>query len=337
MSSKSFFFRRKLFFLYIFLDYFTYYIIYTLEMNSFWSEGDQDTKAPVKITKDKNGIDLVTLQNPVGFSVQVSLHGGQVLSWKNERGEELLFRSSKANCKPPAAVRGGIPICFPQFGNRGSLEQHGFARNKIWEIDNNPPMFHHNNCNSNSFIDLLLKPSEEDMKIWPHSFEFRLRVLLTSDGALKLISRIRNIGSKAFSFSIAYHTYFSVSDISEVRIEGLETLDYLDNLHHKERFTEQGDTLTFESEVDRVYIGSPHIIGVFDHGKKRTFLIRKEGLPDAVVWNPWEKKAKTITDMADEEYRQTICVDGAAVEKSITLKPGEEWTGRLELTVLPSI
>lgn len=56
-----------------------------------------------------------------------------------------------------------------------------------------------------------------------------------------------------------------------------------------------------------------------------------------VVWNPWEKKAKTITDMGDEEYRQTICVDGAAVEKSITLKPGEEWTGRLELSVLPSI
>lgn len=41
-------------------------------MNSFWSEGDQDTNAPVKITKDKNGIDLVTLQNPIGFSVQVT-------------------------------------------------------------------------------------------------------------------------------------------------------------------------------------------------------------------------------------------------------------------------
>lgn len=36
---------------------------------------------------------------------------------------------------------------------------------------------------------------------------------------------------------------------SEVRVEGLETLDYLDNLFQKERFTEQGDALTFESEV----------------------------------------------------------------------------------------
>lgn len=36
---------------------------------------------------------------------------------------------------------------------------------------------------------------------------------------------------------------------SEVRVEGLETLDYLDNLNNRERFTEQGDAITFESEV----------------------------------------------------------------------------------------
>lgn len=56
-----------------------------------------------------------------------------------------------------------------------------------------------------------------------------------------------------------------------------------------------------------------------------------------MVWNPWEKKAKAIIDMGDEEYRHTICVDGAAVEKPITLKPGEEWTGRLELSALHSL
>jgi hypothetical protein len=35
---------------------------------------------------------------------------------------------------------------------------------------------------------------------------------------------------------------------SEIRIEGLETLDYLDNLSNK-RSTDQGNALTFESEV----------------------------------------------------------------------------------------
>lgn len=295
-----------------------------------------DHKAAVELTKDWNGIDQIVLRNPQGASARVSLHGGQVSSWRSDRGEELLFTSNKAIFKPPKAIRGGIPICFPQFGNCGSLEQHGFARNKIWTIDENPPPLHPNDSLGKSFVDLVLKPSEEDLKCWPHSFEFRLRVSLAADGKLTLISRIRNINGKPFSFSFAYHTYLSVSDISEVRIEGLETLDYLDNLCQRERFTEQGDAITFETEVDRVYLSSPNLIAVLDHERKRTYVIRKEGLPDVVVWNPWEKKSRAMLDFGDDEYKQMLCVNGAAIEKPVTLKPGEEWTGRLELTVVPS-
>ncbi|KAG5538273.1 hypothetical protein RHGRI_019008 [Rhododendron griersonianum] len=295
-----------------------------------------DHKAAVELTKDWNGIDQIVLRNPQGASARVSLHGGQVTSWRSDRGEELLFTSNKAIFKPPKAMRGGIPICFPQFGNCGSLEQHGFARNKIWTIDKKPPPLHPNDSLGKSFVDLVLKPSEEDLKCWPHSFEYRLRVSLAADGKLTLISRIRNINGKPFSFSFAYHTYLSVSDISEVRIEGLETLDYLDNLCQRERFTEQGDAITFESEVDRLYLSSPNVIAVLDHERKRTYVIRKEGLPDVVVWNPWEKKSRAMSDFGDEEYKQMLCVNGAAIQKPITLKPGEEWTGRLELTAVPS-
>ncbi|KAK4742373.1 hypothetical protein SAY87_000374 [Trapa incisa] len=288
-----------------------------------------------EFTKDRNGIEQVTLRNTRGASVRISLHGGQILSWRTDHGEELLFTSSKAIFKPPTPVRGGIPICFPQFGNRGTLEQHGFARKKIWVVDNDPPPLHPSDSNAKAFIDLLLKSSEEDLKIWPHSFEFRLRVSLSEDGYLTMVSRIRNINCKPFNFSIAYRTYFSISDISEIRVEGLETLDYLDNLCQRERFTEQGDAITFESEVDRVYLSSSDI-AIFDHERKRTFIIHKEGLPDVVVWNPWDKKAKALVDLGDEEYKHMLCVDGAAIETPIPLKPGEEWTGRLELSFVPS-
>ncbi|KAG6388252.1 hypothetical protein SASPL_153454 [Salvia splendens] len=298
---------------------------------------DHSQRSAVEISKDENGVTQVLLQSPRGASVRISLHGGQVRSWKTERGEELLFTSSKANLKPPGGVRGGIPICFPQFGKRGSLEKHGFARNRIWMIDENPPPLPSADHSNKAFIDLILKSSDDDLKIWPHSFEFRIRVNLSVDGCLSLTSRIRNVNCKPFSFSFAYHTYFSVSDISEVRVEGLETLDYLDSLFNKERFTEQGDALTFESEVDRVYLGSRDTVAVFDHERKRTFVIRKEGLPDVVVWNPWEKKAKTIADLGDDEYKQMLCVDAAAIEKPIALKPGEEWTGRVELSLVASI
>ena len=59
-----------------------------------------------------------------------------------------------------------------KFGNCGSLEQHGFARNKIWTVDDNPPPLHPNDSHGISFVDLLLKPSEEDQKGWPHRYEF---------------------------------------------------------------------------------------------------------------------------------------------------------------------
>eukprot|EP00261_Vitis_vinifera_P025881 XP_010658897.1 PREDICTED: putative glucose-6-phosphate 1-epimerase isoform X3 [Vitis vinifera] len=278
-------------------------------------------RVAAEVVKASDGIDQVVLQNGRGASARVSLHGGQVLSWKTHWGEELLFTSSKrmdyswiigklaesssrmwnesillsvlamAIFKPPVAVRGGIPICFPQFGSHGTLEQHGFASNKIWIIDDNPPLLPPNDSNGKAYVDLLLKPTENDLKFWPHS---------------------------------------------EVRIEGLETLHYLDNLLQKERFTDQGNTLTFESEVDQVYVNSPDIVAVFDHENKRTFFIKKQGLPDVVVWNPWDKKAKALVDFGDDEYKQMLCVDGAAIEKPITLRPGEEWTGRLEISVIPS-
>ncbi|OEL32849.1 putative glucose-6-phosphate 1-epimerase [Dichanthelium oligosanthes] len=256
--------------------------------------------------------------------------------------EKLLLReergwSAEAIFKPPKAICCGIPICFPQFGTQGNLEKHGFARNRSWAIDDNPPPLPVNTA-IKTFADLILKPSEEDLKIWPHSFEFRLRIALAPGGDLLLTSRIRNTNTdgRPFSFTFAYHTYLSVSDISEIRIEGLETLDYIDNLNEKERFTEQGDAIVFEAEVDKIYLDAPSKIAIIDHGKKRTYVLRKDGLPDTVVWNPWDKKSKIMQDLGDEEYKHMLCVEPAAVEKPITLKPGEEWKGRMEISVVPS-
>jgi len=287
----------------------------------------------VDLVRDSSGLEKVILTEPRGSSAQVLLYGGQVISWKNERGEELLFLSNKALFKPPKAIRGGIPICFPQFGSFGSLEQHGFASNRLWAIDTCPSPLPA--ANNTSTIDLILIPTEEDLKIWSRSFELRLRVSL-GPGKLTLIPRVRNIDNKPFSFTFALHTYLSVSDISEVRVEGLETLDYFDNLLQKERFTEQADAITFDDEVDRVYLSTPTKIAVIDHEKKRTFELRKEGLPDAVVWNPWDKKAKAIPDFGDEEYKQMVCIEAAAIEHPIMIRPREEWKGRQELSTVSS-
>ncbi|CAJ2679306.1 unnamed protein product [Trifolium pratense] len=59
----------------------------------------------------------------------------------------------------------------------------------------------------------------------------------------------RILPSLPFSFAFSLCNYLSVSDISEVRVEGLETLDYVDNLMNRSRFTEQADAITFDGDV----------------------------------------------------------------------------------------
>ncbi|KAL6518797.1 hypothetical protein OROHE_017550 [Orobanche hederae] len=304
---------------------------------------------PVNVIEEGDGSPRVILTEPTGTTVEgrscvireaidarnfeVLLYGGQVVSWKNEKREEMLFTSNKALWKPAKAIRGGIAICFPQFANFGSLEQPGFARIRLWSLDSSPsplpPVM------NQSSVDLILKSTEEDLKTWPHRFELRLRISLTA-GKLTFIPRVRNTDNKGFSFTFALCNYLSVSDISEVRVEGLETLDYFDNLSQRERYTEQADAITFDGEIDRVYLSTPTKIAIIDHEKKRTYVLRKEGMPDAVLWNPWDKKSKALPDIGDEDYRTMLCVDSASVETPIVLKPFEEWKARQELSTVSS-
>jgi len=65
---------------------------------------------------------------------------------------------------------GKISVIFVQFGNRGALEQHGFARNRIWTIEKDPPHLS-GNFSAKVYIDLLLKPYKEDSKTWPHRYQ----------------------------------------------------------------------------------------------------------------------------------------------------------------------
>ncbi|KAF5821571.1 putative glucose-6-phosphate 1-epimerase [Helianthus annuus] len=123
--------------------------------------------------------------------------------------------------------------------------------------------------------------TKEDLHTWPYRFELRLRVFVGAD-KLTMIPRVRNVDNKAFSFTIALRNYLSVSDVSEVSVEGLETLDYFDNLLKRERYTEQADAITFDGEIDRVYLSTPKI-AVIDHERKRTIVLRKEGMVDAEI------------------------------------------------------
>ncbi|XP_055817320.1 putative glucose-6-phosphate 1-epimerase [Solanum dulcamara] len=280
-----------------------------------------------------DGFPRVLLSEPGGSSAEVLLYGGQVASWKNERGEELLFRSTKPLAKSPNATRGGVSVSLSQFGTTGKVLQHGLVRQNLWSLDSSP--LHLSSSGSQSSIDLIFQPIGKDLKTNPSSFELRLHVSL-GPGRLTLIPSVKNTDNKSFSFIFGLCNDLSVSDISEVRIEGLETLDYLDCLLRQERFTDQADAITFDGEVHRVYLSTPPKIAIIDHGKKRTFVLRKEGLQDTVLWNPWDKVSKVLPDFGMEDYKIMMLVDSTTFEKPIVLKPHQEWKCCQEIVTVSS-
>src|SRR5688572_29727961 len=74
---------------------------------------------------------LIRRELPDGSRIVVSRFGGQVLSWV-AHGRERLYLSSTAAADSVQPVRGGVPVCFPQFSGRGPLPKHGFARTSTW-------------------------------------------------------------------------------------------------------------------------------------------------------------------------------------------------------------
>lgn len=59
-------------------------------------------------------------------SAELYLHGATLTSWK-VGGEDLIFVSPKAVFAPPKAIRGGVPVCFPQFAMLGPLQVRKWA------------------------------------------------------------------------------------------------------------------------------------------------------------------------------------------------------------------
>jgi glucose-6-phosphate 1-epimerase len=126
---------------------------------------------------------------PSGDTVLVALHGAQVLSWQTGDGRERMYLSPKAIMDGKAAIRGGVPVCFPQFNTRGNLPKHGFARNVAWqsapsERANVVALTLTNDAQTQAFTDSL----------WPHQFAMRLELALAPQ-SLHISLQVHNTGS----------------------------------------------------------------------------------------------------------------------------------------------
>lgn len=270
-------------------------------------------------------------------SCEVHLYGATVTSFK-VKGKEILFVSSKAKTDGSKAIRGGVPVVFPQFGKvAGSeLPQHGFARNSTWSWIG---VSKENDEEISAQFGLSAANIPEALgKLWPHTaiFNLVLTVSVYKSGKLDIAMQVKNIG-KAGEFPITplLHTYLRCSKSSDLSISGFSSCQYLDKLLHESVgvLTDANSTAKIASEVDRVYIRVGNDIAVKNTGVMDTVTVSKNGFSDVVLWNPWIEKSKSMADFDDEEYHQMVCVEPGTVIDPIVIKPDQSWTGTQTIAV----
>ena len=268
------------------------------------------------------GLPATELQLPCGDRVVVARHGAHVLSWV-AGGHERLYLSPKSVMDAQAAIRGGIPVCFPQFNMRGELPKHGFARHLPWAPS--PARLEAEAAH----LVLSLNNSAATRQWWPQAFEARLMIEL-KPGALQVELAVRNTDTLPLEFTGALHTYVAVSDVAQVRLRGLGGRAEWDAV--TDRHGSAAPELRFAGEFDRVYSAAQPGYELQD-GPHVLRIEQDMDWAQTVVWNPGADKCATLADMPADGWRHMLCVEAAQVYEPVRIAPGDFWQGAQRLSL----
>jgi glucose-6-phosphate 1-epimerase len=270
------------------------------------------------------GLPAVELALPQGDTLRVTLHGAQVLSWVSG-GQERLYLSPKSTMDGQAAIRGGVPVCFPQFNQRGPqaerLPKHGFARNVAWQAAAPELGAEH------ARLTLRLKDNFQTRAWWPQAFALALHIDL-SPGALQLTLDVHNTDDQPLAFSGALHTYLAVPDVTQATLQGLGGQPEWDSL--TDTHAQAADTIRLAAEFDRVYEAGPQPLTM----NATLQISQSPSWANTVVWNPAQDLCQRLADMPEDGWRHMLCVEAAQVYTPITLPAGGRWAGWQRLQVL---
>jgi len=287
----------------------------------------------VNFHKGEGSLIFVRLSLACGASSDIYLHGANVVSFKLETGEDVFFVSSKAIFNEAKAIRGGIPVIFPQFGP-GKLPQHGFARNSNdWTVVSTSA------AQNEAIITLQLVDTLESRKQWDHSFLATVTVKLTYNeidkAKLYQSFSVKNTDSaQEFEFTTALHTYFTVPDIHKTSLTPFLGLTYNDKPTGTVK-EQKENAIHITGETDRVYQNAPNELYI--HTPTHTTTIKKTGFTDAVVWNAWEQLSKTIADLGPDDWKGYVCCEVGNVATPVKLKAGASWEGTHIISRKPTV
>lgn len=265
---------------------------------------------------NRSGLIALEITHPLARGL-VYLHGAHVASYTPAGHRDLLWMSGKGMFADGKPIRGGVPICFPWFGPKAdnpAAPAHGIARLREWQVEalNQSP--------AGVSVTLVIRSSDADRALFPHPFELRHRI--TFGQSLHMELDLINSGAAPAKFEEALHSYFAVGDVRNIRIDGLEGVEYLDKVDGGKRKRQAGP-ITITAETDRPYLGTGHTTTITDPGLGRRIIIEKSGSQTTVVWNPWVAKSKAMPDFGDDEWTGMMCVETVnAFENAVVLAAG---------------
>eukprot|EP01080_Neovahlkampfia_damariscottae_P010622 gene10622-3245_t len=283
------------------------------EVQKLQSKFGQENR--ITFSEGEEGLTKVNLNHKSGSRLEIYLKGAHVTSFKTSKNKEVLFLSSKT-LYAKKAIRGGIPIIFPQFGPNGPLIQHGFGRNVNWIVKSTQVK------DDEITLVLNLHQSEETMSVWDNKFNVDYKLILNDSDSFHMDFQVTNMNEKTdVAFTTALHTYFDVSDIRKTKVTGLKGVTYDDKIL-KKQLKETNESIMFNGVMDTVYYQTPQKLEIECEGKKTG--IEFQGFNDVVVWNPWDKP---MGDMGENDWTRMVCVEVASIGTPIQLKAGQSWTG----------
>ena len=272
----------------------------------------------VNITKDDSGLEYLEVQNTHAVA-KIALQGGHVVWWRpKSSAQDVLWLSSNARYEKGRSIRGGVPICWPWFGQHptdGTFCNHGFARVIPWRLAKSIQL-----KNGATKIILKMLPTKEATKQLTYNYELELTIVVGETLYLNL--KTTNLSDNPFTTSEGYHTYFYVSDIENIKITGLENTVYTDKFDNFNRSI-QKSSIRFDGAFDRVYSNTSNDCYIEDEKFNRVITVKKSNSNSTVVWTPWVEFAKNMGDMGSkDEWRRMVCVETANLhEHSVVIYP----------------
>ncbi len=263
----------------------------------------------VRFEPGRGGLIRASVRTDVATG-ELYLHGAHVTAYQPRGHEPVLFLSGNARFEAGKAIRGGVPICFPWFAEHPSdrtAPMHGLVRTMPWRV-----------------VASERRDADVALTLATEVDGFDLRYEAAFGPSLRLTLRARNTTDRPKPITDALHTYFAVGDVRRVELEGLGETDYLDKNRGFERFTQNGEALTFTGPTDRVYVDTESVCLLRDPALGRRIHVGKSGSRSTVVWNPWDVGARAMGDLVDEDWPRMLCVETAnAFDNALTVAPGQ--------------